>query len=288
VGRAISAGAFNLAVGSEVGVGAILVAYFLSNAGFPIWLSILLTILAGGLIGVVSGLLITVARIDSFIATLGVSSILLAGISWISSDQQILSLSRSFTTIGSTQFLGFTMPVWIMIAVAIAVWYLLERTPAGRYIYATGGNIDAARLSGIRTKWVIILSLAGCGMIVALGGLLLTATIGTGDPTIGGPYLLPAFTAVFLGSTQFRGGRINVLGTVVVVYVLQAGVKGFQLAGAPTWIPDLFNGVALLVAVALAKYQRRTQESHALLRWLRIDRPKKDDGPQDQAAARSA
>jgi ribose transport system permease protein len=282
---AISAGAFNLAIGSEVGVGAILVAYFLSNAGFPIWLSILLTILAGGLIGVASGLLITVARIDSFIATLGVSSILLAGISWISSDQQILSLSRSFTTIGSTQFLGFTMPVWIMLAVAISVWYLLERTPAGRYIYATGGNIDAARLSGIRTKWVIILSLAGCGMIVALGGLLLTATIGTGDPTIGGPYLLPAFTAVFLGSTQFRGGRINVLGTVVVVYVLQAGVKGFQLAGAPTWIPDLFNGVALLVAVALAKYQRRTQETHALLRLLRIDRRKKDDGPPNAPAA---
>jgi ribose transport system permease protein len=281
---AISAGAFNLAVGSEVGVGAILVAYFLSNAGLPIWLSIVLTIIAGGLIGVASGLLITVARVDSFIATLGVSSILLAGISWISSDQQILSLSSSFTAIGRTQFLGFTMPVWIMIAVAIAVWYLLERTPAGRYIYATGGNIDAARLSGIRTKWVIIASLAGCGMIVALGGLLLTSTIGTGDPTIGPPYLLPAFTAVFLGSTQFRGGRINVLGTVVVVYVLQAGVKGFQLAGAPTWIPDLFNGVALLVAVALAKYQRRTQESHVLLRLLRIDRRKNDDQPPTAAA----
>jgi ribose transport system permease protein len=275
----ISAGAFNLAIGAEVGVGAILVAYFLSNAGFPIWVSIILTVLAGALIGICSGLLITVARIDSFIATLGVSSILLAGISWISSDQQILNLSHSFTKIGTTEFLSLTMPVWIMIVVAILVWYLLERTPAGRHIYATGGNIEAARLSGIKVKWVIICSLAGTGAIVAFGGLLLTSTIGTGDPTIGPPYLLPAFTAVFLGSTQFRGGRFNVLGTVVVTYVLAAGVKGFQLAGAPTWIPDLFNGVALLVAVGLAKYQRRTQESHALLRLLRIDRRKGDDGP---------
>jgi ribose transport system permease protein len=276
---ALSAGAFNLAVGSEVGVGAILVAYFLAQAGLPVWLAIVLTVAAGGLIGVASGLLITIARIDSFIATLGVSSILLAGISWISSDQQILNLSRSFTTIGTSQFLGLTLPFWIMIAVAIVVWYLLERTPAGRHIYATGGNIEAARLSGIRTKWVIIFSLVGCGMITAFGGLLLTSTIGTGDPTIGPPYLLPAFTAVFLGSTQFRGGRFNVLGTVVVTYVLAAGVKGFQLAGAPTWIPDLFNGVALLVAVGLAKYQRRTQDSHALLRLLRIDRRKDDEPP---------
>ena len=80
----------------------------------------------------------------------------------------------------------------------------------------------------------------------------------------------------------------NVLGTVVVVYVLQAGVKGFQLAGAPTWIPELFNGVALLVAVGLAKYQRRTQESHALLRLLRIDRRKKDDQPPTAAAGGKA
>lgn len=275
----ISAGAFNLAIGAEVGVGAILVAYFLSNAGFPVWLSIVLTVLAGAFIGICSGLLITIARIDSFIATLGVSSILLAGISWISSDQQILNLSHSFTEIGTTEFLSLTLPVWIMIVVSILVWYLLERTPAGRHIYATGGNIEAARLSGIKVKWVIVCSLAGTGAIVAFGGLLLTSTIGTGDPTIGPPYLLPAFTAVFLGSTQFRGGRFNVLGTVVVTYVLAAGVKGFQLAGAPTWIPDLFNGVALLVAVGLAKYQRRTQESHALLRLLRIDRRKGGDGP---------
>jgi ribose transport system permease protein len=83
---------------------------------------------------------------------------------------------------------------------------------------------------------------------------------------------------VFLGSTQFREGRFNVLGTVVGVYVLATGVKGLQLAGAPTWIPDLFNGVALLLAVAMAKYQRRNLDSHALLRLLRIDRGRRGSG----------
>lgn len=279
---AVSAGAFNLAIGTEVGLGAILIAWFLADQGTPIGLAIVLTIAVGGLVGLLSGLMITIARIDSFIATLGVSSILLAAISWVSSDQQILNLGTSFQQIGTSEFLIFTWPVWIMIVVAIAAWYLLERTPAGRHIYATGGNIEAARLAGVKTKRVIVLSLVGCGMIAALGGLLLTSTIGAGDPTIGPPYLLPAFTAVFLGSTQFREGRFNVLGTVVVVYVLAAGVKGLQLAGAPTWIPDLFNGVALLVAVALAKYQRRTRETHALLRLLRLDR-RGNDGSAPRA-----
>ncbi|HVO55731.1 MAG TPA: ABC transporter permease, partial [Solirubrobacterales bacterium] len=273
---AVSSGAFNLAIGAEVGFGAILVAWCLTKLGAPIPVALALTVLAGALIGLLSGLLITFARIDSFIATLGVSSVLLAAISWVSGDQQILNLSHTFQQLGTGEFLIFTWPVWIMIAVGIVVWYVLERTSAGRHIYATGGNIDAARLAGVKTRRVIILSLAGCGMITALAGVLLTSTIATGDPTVGPAYLLPAFTAVFLGSTQFREGRFNVLGTVLVVYVLAAGVKGFQLAGAPTWIPDLFNGVALLTAVALAKFQARTSETHWLLRLL--GRGKREEG----------
>jgi ribose transport system permease protein len=284
---AVSTGAFNLAVGTEVGLGAIFVGWLLADQGASIPVAIVLTILAGGIIGLISGLLITLARIDSFIATLGVSSVLLALISWVSGDQQILNLGHSFQQLGTGEFLIFTWPVWIMVGVGIVVWYLLERTPAGRHIYATGGNIEAARLAGVKTKRVIVLSLVGCGMITGLGGLLLTATIGTGDPTVGPAYLLPAFTAVFLGSTQFREGRFNILGTVLVVYVLAAGVKGFQLAGAPTWIPDLFNGVALLTAVALAKFQGRTGRRHALLRLLRIGRGRAA-GDGGEAEARPA
>ncbi|MGH2936596.1 MAG: ABC transporter permease [Solirubrobacterales bacterium] len=279
---AVSSGAFNLAVGTEVGMGAILVAWLLAKHGASIPVAIVLTILAGGIVGLVSGLLITVARIDSFIATLGVSSLLLALISWVSTDQQILNLSHSFQKLGTGEFLIFTWPVWIMLGVGVLVWYLLERTPAGRHIYATGGNIEAARLAGVKTKRVIVLSLVGCGMITGLGGVLLTSTIGSGDPTVGPAYLLPAFTAVFLGSTQFREGRFNVLGTVLVVYVLAAGVKGFQLAGAPTWIPDMFNGIALLTAVGLAKYQGRTGEEHALLRLLGHIRGRRRKGDGEQ------
>jgi ribose transport system permease protein len=95
--------------------------------------------------------------------------------------------------------------------------------------------------------------------------------LATGDPTISQSYLLPAFAAVFLGSTQFYGGRFNVAGTLVAVAVLAVGVKGLQLAGAPIWLPDLFNGVALLAAVGFAQYQKApTARTAAIRRVLRL------------------
>lgn len=265
----LAAGAFDLAIGAEVGLAAIVVAWLLAPLGVPLVPALVLALAAGAAVGLASGLLIVVARVDSFIATLGVSSILLALVQWISGGTQILGLPTSIQEIGTGTLLGVSYPVYIMLAVAAATWFLLERTPAGRRVYATGGNPDAARLAGVRTGAVLICSLVACGVIAALAGTLVSARLATGDPTIGASYLLPAFSAAFLGSTQFRGGRFNVWGTVVAVYVLATGVKGLQLAGAPTWIPDLFNGVALLVAVAMSKLERTAGRTSAIRRALR-------------------
>jgi ribose transport system permease protein len=269
---ALSAGAFDLSIGASLGFGAILVAWLLAKRSIPLVPGIVLTILAGAAIGLVNGVLVVKARIDSFIATLGMSSILLAMIAWISSSQQILGLSNSFQKLGTTEIFGLTLPVYLMLAVALVAWYILECTPIGRHVYATGGNTDAARLAGVRTAAVVVLALVCCGAIAAFSGVLVSSTLGTGDPTIGPAYLLPAFSAAFLGSTQFRGGRFNVWGTVLAVYVLATGVKGLQLAGAPIWIPDLFNGVALLLAVGLAKYQGTARRAGAVKRVLRFDK----------------
>ena len=270
---ALSAGAFDLSIGATLGFGSILVAWLLSKRGVPIAPAIALTLLAGAAVGLLSGMLIVKARIDSFIATLGMSSVLLAMIAWISQSQQILDLSSSFQKIGTTEILGLTLPVYLMLVVALVAWYVLEATPVGRHVYATGGNTEAARLAGVRTSAVVVVALVCCGAIAAFSGLLVSSSLGTGDPTIGPAYLLPAFSAAFLGSTQFRGGRFNVWGTVLAVYVLATGVKGLQLAGAPIWIPDLFNGVALLLAVGLAKYQGTASRAGAVKRLLRFDRP---------------
>ena len=269
---ALSAGSFNLAVGAQVGIGSMFAAWLLAKHGLSVPTTIVLTVISGGVIGIVSGLLITGARIDSFIATLGVSSILLALISWLSNGQQILELGSSYQSISTHEIFGITNPVYIMLAVALVVWYFLERTPAGRKVYATGGNKDAARLAGVPTARVIVLAMMSCGLVCALAGILVSSRVATGDPTVGPSYLLPAFAAAFLGSTQFRGGRYNVWGTVVAVYVLATGVKGLQLAGAPVWIPELFDGVALLLAVGLAKFEALPGGGKAIRRVLRFER----------------
>ena len=128
----------------------------------------------------------------------------------------------------------------------------------------------------MRTSTVIVIAFVVCGAVAAATGVLISSQLATGDPTVGPSYLLPAFSAAFLGSTQFRGGRFNIWGTVVAVYVLALGVKGLQLAGAPVWIPDLFNGVALLVAVGLAKYERASAQTSAIRRMVSRRPPASD------------
>lgn len=257
VGIALCAGVFDLSVGATVGIGSMMVSWLLVNKGMSPAAAVLITLAVGVLIGLVNGFLVVVIGIDSFIATLGVSSILTAAVLAISNGQQIIGLDLGFRDFASKQYFGMTTPVYVLLAVAILCWYLLEHTPLGRRIYATGGNREAARLVGVRTGRVITGSLAASAVTASLTGLLIAGTFGTGDPTTGPDYLLPAFSAAFLGSTQFRNGRFNVLGTLVAVYVLSVGVKGLQLAGASFWVPSLFNGAALIIAVGLTRLRGR-------------------------------
>ena len=268
----LSAGVFNLAIGLQVGAGSMIVGWLMVHEGAGVVPAVAVTAVAGLLIGLVSGLLIVRGRIDSFIATLGVSSLLAAFVTFVSGGEQILGVPDSLGRLGTGEIAGVTYPVLVVVVVAAVLYYVLERTAVGRRIYATGGNAEAARLAGVRTSTVVVGTLMACGAIAALGGVLVTARLGNADPTIGPGYLLPSFTAAFLGSTQFRGGRFNVWGTVVAVYVLATGVKGLQLAGAPVWIPDVFNGLALLIAVAMAKFQADPGRSSAIRRVLRLDR----------------
>ena len=255
----LSAGVIDLAVGSEAGFGGIVVAWLLARHGVAVPLAIALSLAAGALVGVVVAVLIARVRIPSLIATLAVSSVLVAVIDWISGSQQILNLGTSFQRVATGELIGVTYPVYVLAVVSVIVWYFLERTALGRRVRATGGNLEAARLAGVRTARMILVATVTCGVIAALAGVLASSQLATGDPTISQSYLLPAFAAAFLGSTQFAGGRFNVAGTLVAVVVLAVGVKGLQLGGAPIWLPDLFNGLALLAAVGFAQTQRITR-----------------------------
>jgi len=255
----LAAGVFDLSIAGTMGFSAVVVMWS-QHHGYNAALGAALAILAGSLIGALNGFVVVRLHVDSFIATLGMGSILAAGAYWVTNGQQIVTgISPTFIEFGTKQWFDIPAPVFYMAVLGLLLWFFLEFRPAGRYLYAVGGNLNAARLAGVRVDRVVFSALVAGATIAGFAGVVLAAKLGTGNPDSGPPYLLPAFTAVFLGATQIkRGGRANVVGTLIAIYLLAAGVKGLQLAGAPVYLNDLFNGLALIIAVALAARTRRS------------------------------
>lgn len=249
----IAANVFDLSVAANMSLAVVLVAWLQADAGTPWMLAVLLTLLAGLLVGAFNALVVVGLEVNSFIATLGSMSILMALTQAVTGGNPIVQgISPSFIDLGIGQFLGLSLPFFYMVTIALILRHFMQHRQTGRFLYATGSNIEAARLAGVRTARIVTISLLISGGIAALAGVIFTMTIGSAAVDAGSSYLLPAFAAAFLGATQFRSGRVNVLGTVMAVYVLATGIKGLQLAGAPFWVEDLFYGAALIVAVAFS------------------------------------
>jgi ribose transport system permease protein len=268
----LAAGVFDLSIGGTMGLAAVTSAQ-LMHAMNPVPAT-LITLAVACFIGLVNGLLVTFVRIDPFIATLGMGSVLSAVVFIVSNNSNVLGVPTSFTRLASLQLWGVSLPVFYVVAVGLIAWYVLEWTPVGRRLYATGGSREVARLAGVNTTRYIILAFVCCAGLAAVGGMLVTSTLGTGSPQVGPSYLLPAFAACFLGSTQFRPGRFNIWGTVLAVYLLATGVQGLIIMGAAFWTPPLFNGLALIFAVGITSVGKQVG------RRVRRPRPSLETSPQ--------
>ncbi|CAN5204582.1 ABC transporter permease [soil metagenome] len=252
----MAAGMFDLSIAAMLALSVVIVSKIQSE-GHSVWLAIVAALVAGVVVGAFNGIVVVRFNVNSFIATLGMSSLLAGAAFWVTGGQPIVTgFSENFIKAGRGEWFGIPMLCVYLVVVAAIVWFILEHTPIGRYLYASGGNAKAAKLAGVRVERIVFGSLVASGFLAALAGVLLTAKLGIGSHEVGAPYLLPAFAAAFLGSTQIKAGRVNVLGTIVAVYLLAIGVKGLQLAGAPSYVSDLFNGGALIIAVALASRRR--------------------------------
>jgi ribose transport system permease protein len=249
----VAANAFDLSIAGSMGISIVLSTTFMAKTSIGMPLAIVLTLAVGLCIGSVNAFVIVVLGVNSFIATLGTNSILSALIQWISGGNIVTQgIPNSFINFGRNTLFTIPLFVYYMFAIAAVIWYILDYRKLGRYLYATGSNADAARLAGVRTKNLTTTALLFSASIATLAGLFFVMRIGAGALYAGTPYLLPAFAAAFLGATQFKEGNVNVPGTLIAVYVLATGVKGLELIGAPFWVDDLFNGLALIIAVALA------------------------------------
>lgn len=245
---------FDLSVGAMLAFSLVVVTWLEANTELNAVVSCAVAIAACASIGFLNGLFVVRFKVNSFIATLGMSQILGAISLWVSQNRQISGVfSPEFHSFGREQVAGVPIVFLYLIALALVVWYVLQATPLGRNMFATGSNAEAARLSGVKTDRMIWGSLIASASIAGLAGVIYGMKVGTYSNSFGPPLLFPAFAAVFFGATQFTR-RPNVWGTLVAVYVLAFGVKGLQLAFSQGvyWITPMFNGVALLAAVALA------------------------------------
>jgi ribose transport system permease protein len=250
-------GQFDLSIGYQLGLAAILVPGLTANQGLSLTLAVLLAIGACACVGLINGLLVAVVRVNSFISTIAMGALLYAFILYYTDGAPIFEgVPASLRSIASADILGVPLPPLYVLVLGTALWILVQRTPFGRYMAAVGGSEDAARLAGINTVRVTALSFVLAGALAGCAGALTAAQLGTGNPAVGPGFLLPAFAAAFLGSTCFRVGTFNVWGTLTAVVTIATGVAGLNLLGMPQWVDPAFNGAALLVAVIATRYLR--------------------------------
>jgi ribose transport system permease protein len=250
-------GIFDLSIGAMMGFSLVVVNYLAVHTGMPLWLNAIIALIACAAFGVINGYIVVKLRVNSFIATLGTSQVLLAVALLISHNEQIVgAFSNSYFEFGRTELIGVPIVVFYLLAIALVAWYVLEHTPVGRYLFASGGNVEAARLSGVQTGGLVWSSLIASSIVAGIAGLIFSVKVGNYSSTVGPAYLFPAVAAVFFGASQFSR-RPNVWGTLVALYSLQFGVKGLQLTfqTGTYWIEPLFEGLALIIAVALASRQ---------------------------------
>jgi ribose transport system permease protein len=249
------AGVLDFSVGSVMGL-SLIVMTELAQHHVNWVLSAVISVAVCAIPGIISGFLVVNLNINSLIATLGMSEAISAISLYISKDsEQAAPFSQTYLNLATGDWLGLPKVVWLLAVIALVVYYLLEWTPLGRALFATSANRESARLAGVPTNRLMRGSLVASALIAGMGGVIYGAQVQSFSNSYGQTFLFPAFAAVFFGATQFRN-RPNVWGTIVAVYVLAYGVQGLEQATATGsyWLTPLFDGVALLVAVALASH----------------------------------
>ena len=254
----MAAGRIDLTVGYGIVLWHILAISLQTLYGFPWPITVLVVIFLGAFVGFLNGILVEVAKIDSFIATLGTGTVLYALALWHTGGRQVVgALPDGFYAISGTFVFGLPITAYYVFVITILIWLVLEYTPIGRYLYAIGANQKAAELNGIPTRKFVVGAFITSGVMTALAGVILASKLRIGQASVGLEYLLPALVGAFLGSTTIKPGRVNVWGTIIGVSILAVGISGIQQFGGSFWVEPMFNGATLLVAIGIAGYAQR-------------------------------
>ncbi|MCW3005577.1 MAG: inner-rane translocator [Solirubrobacterales bacterium] len=254
----IIAGGFDLSVGAIFAITGVIAASMAKyvDPGF----ALVLGMLAGLVLGAVNGLLVTVGRVNPFMATLA-SSIIIRGIALVITGGFLVSVTnRSFSTLGrGVAVLDVKWSIVIWLVFALACGFLLARTTFGRHVYAAGGNADAARLSGISVGVIRTITYAVSGMSAGLAGVIVTSRVSSSQADAGTGIELSVIAAIVIGGTSIMGGEGAIWRSVLGVLLLALIGNGFNLLGVNPIYQQILQGAIILMAVAVDAWARRTR-----------------------------
>lgn len=258
------AGYFDLSVAATAGVSNVMVGSLIATHHQPVFVAVTAGILSGVVVGVINGFLIAVLRLNAFITTLG-TYILMSGLLQLYTGGRTINqgIPLSFSLWSAGKWFGIARPFWLLMIIAVLVWFVVKQTPFGRKLVAIGSNEPAARLAGFRVDRAVFLTFVLAGFLAGIAGALLTTRNGGADSTSAISYLFPALASVFLGQTAINPGQPNVWGTIFGLFLVAVAVDGFTLMGAASWVSEAFNGLALVFAVALSTFMARGRERRA-------------------------
>ena len=253
-------GEIDLSVAANISLANIFLAGLTTNNGFPTPVAVVLAVLVSTAVGFLNGLIVEKLQVTSFVATLGMAT-LVGGVGLAySHSTDILTVPNSVTAMVRTTVIGLPLSVFYGVAAMLAVGVVLRYFPVGRKLRAVGANPRAAALTGIRPGRYRIASFTLAGTLAGVAGVVITGQLGSATAAgTADSLLLPIFAAVFLGSTAFTPGRQNVLGLFVAALFLAFVSSGLVLLGAPSWASPLINGAALILAVAFSTWALRMQ-----------------------------
>ncbi|SHF83477.1 ribose ABC transporter membrane protein [Modicisalibacter ilicicola DSM 19980] len=249
-----------LTAGIDLSVGAVLAltgafAASMTASGLAPWLSVPGTVAAGAALGAISGLFVAYGRVQAFIVTL-VAMTILRGAALVFTDGRPIAIGASeaadtFWLLGGGYWFGVPIPIYLMFFVFVLCWSVLHHTRFGRHVYAVGGGEKVARLSGINVNRIKISVYAISGACAALAGVVLTARLGSAQPTAGTGYELDAIAAVVIGGTSLMGGRGRIFGTLIGALVIGVLNNALNIMGVSSYYQMIAKGAVILLAVLI-------------------------------------
>jgi len=247
-----------LTAGIDLSVGSILAlcgafAASMISLEIPVLIAVSVSLLGGAVLGSMAGLIISKGRVQAFIATL-VMMTLLRGVTMVYTDGRPIStgftdVADNFAWFGTGYMFGIPVPVWLMILVFASIWYLLNHTRFGRYVYALGGNESATKLSGINVDRIKIGVYSICGLLSALAGIIITSRLSSAQPTAGMGYELDAIAAVVVGGTSLAGGRGYIMGTLIGALIIGVLNNALNLLDVSSYFQMIVKAAVILLAV---------------------------------------